>query len=476
MEWWPKALNLDILCQHDTKTNPMGEGFNCRDELKKLDVAALKRDLIALMTDSQDWWPADWGHYGGLMIRMAWHSAGSYRTADGRGGAGTGNQRFAPLNSWPDNTNLDKARRLLWPIKQKYGNKISLGKLELITQEVIKMSIARKLKNRLLASLSVVTLMLITGLSTGLSTGAFAQSPPATPPADWGSVSINLEEIAYPYPVQFLHRNLYGQDVRIAYMDAAPVGTANGKTVVLLHGSSYYSWYWEHTMRALTEAGFRAIAVDRLGWGRSSKPIIPYDVSLHASNINAILEHLGIEEVVIAGHSLGGRLASNFAHIYPEKATHLIMVNPIALNDSASGRAWREPDSGSAEPDLQAHYAANLRQEQNRIVNWKPEYMEHVRIRYGHALSGDFHRLNLVRAMNSRLTADPVDTYWPKINIPALLIGGAEDGPNYTDTAQRAVHLIPEGHLIMFPGVGHNPHLEAPDRLNREIIRFLGDR
>ncbi|WP_416242651.1 catalase/peroxidase HPI [Azospira sp. APE16] len=132
MQWWPKALNLDILHQHDAKTNPMGAGFNYRDELKKLDVAALKNDLKALMTDSQPWWPADWGHYGGLMIRMAWHSAGTYRIADGRGGAGTGNQRFAPLNSWPDNANLDKARRLLWPIKKKYGNKISWADLMIL--------------------------------------------------------------------------------------------------------------------------------------------------------------------------------------------------------------------------------------------------------------------------------------------------------------------------------------------------------
>ncbi|EKO3780829.1 catalase/peroxidase HPI [Vibrio metschnikovii] len=132
MDWWPKALNLDILHQHDTKTNPMGADFNYREELKKLDVAALKNDLKALMTNSQDWWPADWGHYGGLMIRMAWHSAGTYRIADGRGGAGTGNQRFAPLNSWPDNANLDKARRLLWPIKQKYGNKISWADLMIL--------------------------------------------------------------------------------------------------------------------------------------------------------------------------------------------------------------------------------------------------------------------------------------------------------------------------------------------------------
>ncbi|MDF1828105.1 MAG: catalase/peroxidase HPI [Legionellaceae bacterium] len=132
MNWWPNALNLDILHQHDTKTNPLDKNFNYKEALKTLDVEALKHDLRSLMTESQAWWPADWGHYGGLMIRMAWHAAGSYRTADGRGGAGTGNQRFAPLNSWPDNVNLDKARRLLWPIKKKYGNKLSWADLMIL--------------------------------------------------------------------------------------------------------------------------------------------------------------------------------------------------------------------------------------------------------------------------------------------------------------------------------------------------------
>ena len=136
MDWWPNALNLDILHQHDTKTNPLGAEFSYRDALKDLDVDALKADMTALMTDSQDWWPADWGHYGGLMIRMAWHAAGSYRTADGRGGAGTGNQRFAPLNSWPDNGNLDKARRLLWPIKKKYGNSVSWADLFILAGNI----------------------------------------------------------------------------------------------------------------------------------------------------------------------------------------------------------------------------------------------------------------------------------------------------------------------------------------------------
>ncbi|HET8807377.1 MAG TPA: peroxidase family protein, partial [Methylophaga sp.] len=135
-DWWPRSLNLDILHQHDSKTNPMGEDFDYREQVKTLDFRALENDMRDLMTNSQDWWPADWGHYGGLMIRLAWHAAGSYRLADGRGGAGTGSQRFAPLNSWPDNGNLDKARRLLWPLKKKYGNKISWADLFILAGNI----------------------------------------------------------------------------------------------------------------------------------------------------------------------------------------------------------------------------------------------------------------------------------------------------------------------------------------------------
>ena len=135
-DWWPNQLNLSILHQHQPVSNPMDPDFDYAEAFKKLDYAALKKDMAALMTESQDWWPADWGHYGGLFIRMTWHAAGTYRTADGRGGANTGNQRFAPLNSWPDNGNLDKARRLLWPLKQKYGNAISWADLFVLAGNV----------------------------------------------------------------------------------------------------------------------------------------------------------------------------------------------------------------------------------------------------------------------------------------------------------------------------------------------------
>ena len=144
-KWWPKALNLDILHQHDQKTDPLGDNYNYKEELKKLNFSALEKDMHLLMTTPQDWWPADWGHYGGLMIRMAWHAAGTYRISDGRGGAGTGNLRFAPLNSWPDNTNLDKARRLLWPIKKKYGNSISWADLFILAGNVAYESMGLKM-------------------------------------------------------------------------------------------------------------------------------------------------------------------------------------------------------------------------------------------------------------------------------------------------------------------------------------------
>ena len=161
-----------------------------------------------------------------------------------------------------------------------------------------------------------------------------AQSePPAEPPADWGPISINIEEIPYPHPVQFLNLNLYGQDVRVAYMDVAPVGPSNGQTVVLLHGGSYYGWYWKAQIEALRNEGFRVVVKDRLGWGRSSKPILPYSISLHASNTRALLDHLGISQAAIVGHSIGGQMASRVAFLYPEVATHLVMVNPVGMSD-----------------------------------------------------------------------------------------------------------------------------------------------
>ena len=309
----------------------------------------------------------------------------------------------------------------------------------------------------------------------GRALHAQTASPPSGPPAHWGAVSINLEDVPYPHPVQFLDRTLFGQDVRLAYMDVAPVGEPNGRTVMLLHGGGYYGWYWKDTIEALRNEGYRVVVKDRLGWGRSSKPILPYNINLHASNTKAILDHLGISETAVAGHSFGGQMASRFAFLYPETTTELVMVNAIGLTDSRAGRPWREPSGESAKPDLQQLYERALAGEMGRVVEWKPEFLEHVRIRYGNALSGEWPRLNLVRAMagNAR-SIDTVVHDWPQMATRALVIGGAEDGPNFPEIAANVAKALQNAELVLIPNVGHNPHLEAPETFNRELIRFLG--
>ena len=302
-----------------------------------------------------------------------------------------------------------------------------------------------------------------------------ATSPPSEPPAHWGAVSINLEDVPYPHPVQFLDRTLFGQDVRIAYMDVASVGEPNGRTVMLLHGGGYYGWYWKDTIEALRNEGYRVVVKDRLGWGRSSKPILPYNINLHASNTKAILDHLGISEAAVVGHSWGGQMASRFAFLYPETTTEFVMVNAIGLTDSRAGRPWREPTGRSSTPDLQQLYERTLAGEMGRVVEWKPEFLEHVRIRYGNALSGEWPRLNLVRDMaGSARSIDTIVHDWPQMVTRAMVIVGAEDGPNFPEIAANVAKALQNAELVLIPNVGHNPHLEAPEIFNRELIRFLG--
>lgn len=301
-----------------------------------------------------------------------------------------------------------------------------------------------------------------------------AQEPPAHPPAHWGPVSINLEDVPYPHPVRFLERELYGQTVRLAYMDVSPVGPANGRTVVLLHGGSYYGWYWAGTIEALRNDGYRVVVVDRLGWGRSSKPIIPYSINLHASNTQAILESLGIDEAAIVGHSIGGQEASRYAFLYPEETTHMVMVNPVGLGDSRYGREWEEPSGESGPVDMQALYESILRREYTRVVRWRPEFLEHVRIAWGNYLSGEWPRLSLVRAMAGDARAiDTVVHDWPQMSTRSAIISGAQDGPNFPAQARAAADALQNAELVLFDDAGHNPHLEVPERFNAELIRFL---
>ena len=324
-------------------------------------------------------------------------------------------------------------------------------------------------------SLAGVSLCLLVFWAAGPTLHAQSAAPPTTPPAEWGPVSINLEGIPYPHPVEFLNLHLYGQDVRIAYMDVAPVGPPNGQTVVFLHGGSYYGWYWRHQIAALSGEGFRVVVKDRLGWGRSSKPILPYSISLHASNTAALLDHLGVSETAVVGHSIGGQMASRFAFLYPEKTTHMVMVNPVGLTDRRAGSGWR-PASGQVDvmPDMQAVYERSLATEVNRHTKWKPEYLEHVRIRYGQRLSGEWPRLAHVQALGGNLRSiDSVVNDWPHIATKSLVLGGAEDGPNFPEAARHVAESLPNAELVLIPDEGHNPHESVPEVVNAELIRFL---
>ena len=323
-----------------------------------------------------------------------------------------------------------------------------------------------------------VALPLAAVLAFVLPVAVAAQShhPPPEPPADWGPISINLEGFEYPHPVEFMNFRVFGQDVRIAYMDVAPVGAANGRAVVLHHGGSYYGWYWESQIEALTAAGYRVVVKDRLGWGKSSKPILPYSMSLHASNTARLMEHLGIDRAAIVGHSIGGQMSTRFAFLYPEKTTHLVTINQIGLTDRRPGRGFNPFDGEvDADPDLQAAYEADVRTDTRRYVEWKPEFLDHLRIRHGQRLSGDWPRLAYVRRLGGNLRSmDTVVDDWPHIKTKTLILGGEIDGPEFPDNARRAAGILPNGEVFLIPDVGHNPHEEVPDIVNAELIRFLG--
>ncbi len=301
------------------------------------------------------------------------------------------------------------------------------------------------------------------------------EAPPAEPLAEWGPISINMEEIEYPFPVDYLNLRLYGEDVRVAYMDVAPTGSPNGRTVVLLHGGSYYSLYWGPQIEALTEAGFRVIAKDRIGWGKSSKAILPYSWNLHASNTAALLDHLGVEEAAVVGHSMGGIEATRFAYLYPDRATHLVMVNPVGLTDNRPGRGFQPASMEvNVEPDLQAAYESDVATDLRRYVEWKPDFLEHLRIRHGVRLSGEWPRLALARQLSGNLRGiDSMVTDWPHIGTKAMMLGGEEDGENFPDNMRRAAETLQNAELVLFPGIGHNPHEEDPELTNAELIRFL---
>lgn len=319
-------------------------------------------------------------------------------------------------------------------------------------------------------------LALLSILTLAVSSTAMAQSsPPATAPAGWGPMSISLDEFEYPYPVEYMSFSVYGEAVRIAYMDVAPTGPANGRTVIFHHGGLYYGWYWSEQIKALAAEGYRVIAKDRLGWGKSSKPIIPYSISLWASNTARLMDHLEIDQAAIVGHSIGGQMVTRFAFLYPERITHLVTVNQVGLTDRRAGRGFR-PLSGEfdANPDMDEVYAGLLRWAEENYSSWQPHYIDHMRIRYGQRLSGDWPRLAQVSQLTGHMRAmDTVVNDRQHILTKTLVMGGEEDYPTFAEEARQAAQAFPNGEVFLIPGIGHNPHEEVPDVVSAELIRFF---
>lgn len=319
------------------------------------------------------------------------------------------------------------------------------------------------------------TLFALLGVLAASSVSA-QSAPPHSPPADWGPVSINLEEIEYPYPVSYMNFRVYNQDVRLAYMDVAPSGRSNGRTVIFHHGGLYYGWYWEKQIEALSNEGYRVIVKDRLGWGKSSKPIIPYSINLWASNTARLMDHLDIEQAAVVGHSIGGQMVTRFAFLYPERTTHLVTVNQVGLTDRRKGRGFR-PLTGEvdANPDMDNVFAGLVRWAEENYVTWQPAFAKHMRIRYGQRQSGDWPRMAYVSRLTGQMRGmDTVVNDWQHIETPTLILGGEDDYPTYGEEARHAASVLPNGEVFNIPNVGHNPHEEVPEIVNAELIRFLG--
>lgn len=320
-------------------------------------------------------------------------------------------------------------------------------------------------------------LVLITGLGGPFAVSAQDQ-PPANPPAEWGPTAIDYSNVPYPYPVEYLDVEVYGLDLRMAYMDVEPTGTPNGQTAVLFHGMNFFAAAFGPTMAALSEAGFRVIAVDRLGYGRSSKPLMHYNLHIPARNTKALLDELGIETAAIVGHSMGGMVATRFASTYPEVTSHVVMVNQIGLSDQRPGRAWSDPTAGNrTTPSPEAYYRSTLASHERYYpLGWKDEYLEWVMYPYGLLFSGEFPRWQEIRARQGQiLFEDPVVYEWQHIGSKALVIGGAEDrlSANFPAEARHVAEELQNAELLLYPEVGHAPAAEIPDQFHADLIRFL---
>ena len=305
-----------------------------------------------------------------------------------------------------------------------------------------------------------------------------AQGDAAHAPLDVKPGSITYEDVAYPYPVSYLPLTVYGQDVRMAYMDVPPSGPANGRTVVLFHGMNFGGFYFKGPIDVLSKEGFRVIVPDQIGFGRSSKPVIPYNFHDMAANTRKLLQTLGVTKTAVVGHSMGGMLTARFAASYPDIVERAVIYDPIGLTDVRWERPWRTADEAYKATMAQSHdqlwkaFYANI---QRYFPDaWKPEYEQFVRILYSPTLSGDWPRLAMVRSIYQQITyLDPVVHDWAHIKVKTLVIGGERDGENFPEHARHIQSEIRGSELVLIPGVGHVPHLQAPDVFYRELLKFM---
>ncbi|MDA1372306.1 MAG: alpha/beta hydrolase [Proteobacteria bacterium] len=298
--------------------------------------------------------------------------------------------------------------------------------------------------------------------------------PPSEPPAHWGPVGINFEEIPYPYPVHFLELNRFGVDMRMAYMDVPPSGRGNGQTVLWQHGMNFYAEAYAPTIKALTDAGFRVLAVDRIGYGKSSKPVIPYNFNFVAANMKSLLDELGIDEVAIVGHSMGGMVVSRFAMLYPDITTHVVLVNQIGLTDQRQSRPWNDPFAGS--PGVTSYRSILAGHQRYFPKDWPPAHLEFVRRQWGQTLSGDYPNYAIVRRLQGQmLYDDPVVYDWQHIDSKALILSGEEDGlaANFVELAHHVNSELQNSTILLYPGIGHAPQIEIPDQFHTDLISFL---
>jgi pimeloyl-ACP methyl ester carboxylesterase len=309
---------------------------------------------------------------------------------------------------------------------------------------------------------------------------AQTQAPAPKAPTDVKPGSITYEEIPYPYPVAYLPLTMYGQEVRLAYMDIPPAGAANGRTVVLLHGMNFGGFYFGGPIEALRKEGFRVIVPDQIGFGRSSKPIIPYNFHDMAANTRKLLQSLGVGKAAIVGHSMGGMLTARFAASYPDLTERAVLYNPIGLTDTRYQTPWRTADDAYKTTMSQTHdqlyqgFYATIRRYFPTPGAWKPEYEQFVRILYAPTLSSEWPRLAMVRAIFQQMPyLDPVVYDWPKIRVKTMVLGGDKDGEDFPGRARHIADSIPGAELVLIPNAGHVPHIEVPETFNRELLRFL---